>query len=411
MDHRGSENPMRKTLIVFLVSLSCTVAHSFFPEYEHYSAEESAEINGPRQVGSEYESDRLTYQFLSDWSQSFASGQENFQYTAGSLGPTRFFTQGRMRLLRELTPWLDFQVSYAETGSLKEHRRSLVFEFYFTISESLKISIYGEPSTLKKQDDVGVATTIKTSESSQLRLFHTWVDFSHNKRNEQSDQYQSQPDAVGGIWRWAAEESYIQTSYRHDFSAKKVFPNGRIYQYGGDRGQWLSRHALGSQKNHYLQSEFNYSKTHEADNINTDQGVSRWENQTLDGMMQIQNPNSRFRLYGLRVLYSQWESSTGNVIHNDILPHFWFTPWRIMGSLGQHNIDIGYEFNWHRGQGPINLRSTLDKRDQMEHRMNWRYRLVGFRDLHLNMLLTFDLDEVGTGETWEGGALQFATDF
>jgi hypothetical protein len=387
------------------------VTLAYYPEYGHLTPQEQEEINAPRLIGSEYESDRLTYQFLSSWHGDFMANEESFQYTAGSLGPTRFFTQGRMRFRKSLNKTFDFQLAYMSEGSLRLNRQSLIFEFFYKPTSWLHLSLYGEPSTLKKQDDIGVASTFLFSAQSQLRLFYTWVDFSHNKRNEAPDRYDSLPASAGAVWRWYQRDSYLQSSLRHDFHTKRAYSSGRIYQFGRTEAQILSRHALSPGRETFLQTEFNYSRGFEADTQNRDGSIDRWENEAVDGLMQLQFPAAFFRLVGLRILYSQWDSDQGRVIHNDILPHLWVAAWEGASAGTPNHFDLGYEFTWHRGQGPMSLRSTLDERDKLEHRMNARYRYETSEGTSFNVLLTFDLDEFGGGETWEGGAMQFATRF
>ncbi len=402
---------MRLPLTIFLIVFLSGKGWAVVPEYEHLSEDEKTEVNRPSLIGSEYESDRLTYQFLLPWTESWLSNNNVFQYTAGSLGPTRFFTQGRLRMRKQLNEWFDFQLTYVDVGSLKQSRRSLIFEFYLKPTSWWHLSLYGEPSTLKKQDDMGLASTILFSDQSNLRLYYTWVDFSHNKRNEGSDRYTKQPASLGAIWRWFDSGSFIQASVRKDLQTQQVFENGRVYNYSGFQLQWQSRHQMDSNGDQYLQTEFNVLQSSEEDTEKVINSEGAWSNQTLDGLVQIQRPHSWLRLYGLRALYSHWDSLQGGVIHNDLLPHFWVNPWGFTSLESLHHLDFGYEMTWHRAQGPKVFRSTLDRDNGLEHRMNWRYRIVTDQTTHFNLLLTFDLDKFGSGETWEGGSIQFATQF
>lgn len=408
--HKLERKMFRFIVCLLFLGLPLLTSASF-PEYEHLTEDEKAELNSPRLIGSEYESDRLAYQFLSSWHALFLDSQNSFQYTAGSLGPTRFYTRGRLRLAKELSESFKFQISWVDIGDARTNRQALIFEFYLKVNSWLLVSLYGEPSTLKKQDDIGVSTTFLTSNKSQLRFFYTWTDFSYNKRNEKTDRYTVKPGSLGSVWRWSDQESFIQTSFRKDLNSRQVFDSGRVYQQGSTQAQWLSRHSLSEAGPYYLQTEFNFSKSNETDTLNTDNGIESWQNETWDGLVQIEQNHRFVSLYGIRVLHSHWASSQGDVIHNNILPHLWTTAWQRQIHGSRHTVDLGYEFTWHRGQGPVNLRSTLDAKDKLEHRMNLRYRIKTFEETFFNLLLTFDLDEFGGGETWEGGAMQFSTRF
>ncbi len=383
------------------------------PEYQYFGDREKAEINAPRLVGAEYESDRLTYQFLSSWNALWLNQSKVFQYTAGSLGPTRFYTRGRFRFREKLSESFDFMLTYAEVGDPKQTRQSLIFEFVSKPWEFLHLALYGQPSTLKKEDDIGLAAIFNFKPQSTLRFFYTAVDFSHNKRNEEGDYYKQKPYSTGLVWRHWDEScnEFIELSYRHDSQVEQIFESGRIYSFQGDQLRGISRHSINQKNSKYLQTEFNFSKGYEGDTLNTDQGINRWEYKHADAMIQLENLNHWFHLVGLRVNHSGWKSVQGSVIHNDLLPHSWFRLFREVQGNTHQFFDIGYEFTWHRGQGSSSLRSDLDTNNKVEHRMNWRYQLISFQNTRLNFLLTFDLDRFGSGETWEGGSMQYSMFF
>jgi hypothetical protein len=401
-----------RLLWFFVISLFGVQVLASFPEFEHITDNEQGEINSPRLIDGEYESDRLAYQFLSTWHEEWLTHQNIFQYGAGSLGPTRFFTRGRFRFEKELSEVFTFRLSYAELGDARITRQALIFEFQARLNEWFSLSLYGQPATLKKEDDIGLAA-IFDFDKNQIRVFYTAVNFSHNKRTEDGSEYTEQPSSFGAVWRYADSESgdFVEASFRQDTSTELRFNNGRVYQFGATVARWLSQHSLDEVNNHFIGTEFNYSKGYEGDTQNTDFGIERWEHINVDGMVQWIQKASWLKTLGLRFVYSGWRSGAGNVIHNDILPHSWFNVYRSQVGSYLHDIDLGYEFTWHRGQGDSFLRSDLDTDNKLEHRFNARYALNINNETSFYVLLTFDLDRFGTGETWEGGAMQFSTTF
>jgi len=380
---------------------------ALFNEYSHLTEHEKDELNSPRQFGSEYESDRLTYQFLTSWNNEWLNNDKVFQYAAGSLGSTRFYTQGRFRFRENLTEKLLFQLSYFELGAYDFIRNSFIFEFIYQYSDFLSLSLYGQPWTLKKDDDIGVAMIFSIERESQIRLYYTLVDFSYNERNEDNSSYEKSPRTLGLVWRKTNSKlkEFYELSVKQDSSIEQRFSN-RVYSFGSQNVSFDSRTRLND--DHWIQSEISGIKSFEGDTLNTDNGIVRWEYKTFDTLVQIDRPFSQISLFGLRAHYAQWNSARGNVIHNNLLPHVWWRFWRSESGKELHEAQLGYEFTWHRGQGDSTLRSNMDTNNNLEHRANLKYGFIVSEKAHFNLLLTFDLDDFGSGETWEGGSMQYS---
>ena len=109
--------------------------------------------------------------------------------------------------------------------------------------------------------------------------------------------------------------------------------------------------------------------------------------------------------------YQQWQSTGGQVIHNDLLPHAWLSLHSSRSGSFLGRWHAGYEFTWHRAQGPWALRSQLDRNDGLEHRLNLRYQAFWAEHAQLTVLLTVDLAEFGSGQTWEGGSIRYTMAF
>lgn len=405
--------PLKLGLLVFLIFWfpHNSRAQAPFIEYSHWDSSEESEINSPRLVDGEYQSDRLTYEFLNQWNAFWWKQDQIFQYTAGSLGPTRFLTQGRIRFSENITDRLSFSFFYAEVGDYTQWRQSFVFEFSYQLNSLFEVALYGQPSTFKKEDDIGVALITRFGGFSSLRAFYTWVDFSLNKRNESSDYYQKKPGTLGLVWRHSEtkeSQDFWEVFIKRDLETIHIFPeSGRRYSYLQTQAgvKWVE--DFGERKK-FFQMELNARKNLERDTENRDQGIIQWEAEHYDGLFQIRDPQGLFKLYGVRFNYSQWESSQGHVIHRDLLPHAWMNVFSSRNGKSVHNIDLGYEFTWHQGEGRKFLRSQLDTDNKLNHRINTRYAFYQGQKTRFHLLLTFDGDKFGTGETWEGGSIQFS---
>ncbi len=382
-----------------------------FPEYGHYSRSEQNEILRPRLLDSEYQSDKLTFMnpisFYGDW----LSQDQVFQYSAGSLGPSRFLSQGRFKFKKEIADHMYFQLSYFENGNFEENRQNLVFEFSYDILSWFNLSIYGQPATLKKDDTVGLATTINFDQSS-LRLFYTWVHLTHNKRSEDQDEYLKSPASYGLVWRFLKEDhSFTEFFIRHDQKLEQFFTqNSRLYGFE-NTVLGLTQRKLLSQRGHHLQWQLDLREAFESDNTFTDNGIERWDLKSLSLLVQYENKDLLIDWFGIKKVYNHWSSVSGDVIQNDILPHAWMTVIQSPKESWASDFKLGYEMTWHRGRGDPLLRGGRDPEEEFEHRANLRYDLRFSKTSNLYILLTFDIDRFGTGETWEGGGMQFTSYF
>ena len=402
---------MKWIFCLFGLVPSISHAYEILPEYQHYSKDEQRDINGPYLIGSEYLSDQLTYQLPLDWHLDFLKNKKVFQYAAGSLNGTRFMTQNRVKLHGALLENLDFKLSYLDQAELDQARKSFNLEFDFKLTDWLSLSLYGEPSTIKSEDNMGGAIKFHFSVDHYFRLFYTLVHFSHNERHESDDRYLESPRSYGFVWRRLLPETkeYMEAVFRRDQKLVHVFPaSGREYSYENNYAHLRGRHLIDSQYA-FLQWELVGKQGFEADNLNPSnpQPVTRWDTKKLSTLIQYKNEMSWLDTLGLRYSYQQWNSNQGHVIHNNFLPHLWVPFYR--GDQGKlmHNWRAGYEFTWHRGQGKESLRSLDDKNDFLEHRFNIRYEMIFSQSARFFLLFTFDLDEFGSGSTWEGGSAKF----
>ncbi len=397
-------------LIILPLFLSFeTMADAPFVEYSHWGSEERREVNSPRQIDGEYQSDRLTYEFQNQWHEFWWKESKVFQYAAGSLGPSRFLTRSRLKFEESITEKFKFLLIYHEVADYTQDRSAMVFEFAYRLTSLFEISLYGQPSTLKKEDDVGLAFTTWFSQVSKLRIFFTWVDFSFNKRTEDSESYNKKPGTYGFVWRRSENKDsldFLEFFFKEDL-AMELNQASQMYAFRQTQFGLKGRERGGSSFD-FIQYELNMRNSRERDTLNTDFGIEEWSAQHFDVLLQMQNSSNVIPLYGVRYTYSKWQSLQGNVIHNDILPHLWWQLYNQEKGALNHSIFLGYEMTWHRGRGKTRLRSQLDRNARREHRINFKYSLMARAKTRLNVLLTFDGDQFGTGETWEGGAIQFS---
>jgi|GEM_PF-3199206 len=379
-------------------------AFGFFSDFEHLSDSEGDELMRPHLIDSEYQSDILTFEVPIAWNLPWLLNTSVFQYSAGSLSSTRFGTWGRFKLEKPLSEKTFFRLSYVDRGDYISHRQSFIFELGYKVSSAFRLTAYGQPDTRKSEDDIGLAAEWHWSPSHWLRVFHTWVDFSHNKRNEASDFYEQRPKSYGVVWRKAsAQGSFHEVALRHDTKSVRVFEEPVAGQYAqeGIFFSLLGRYQLSPRLN-FLQLKTEVSHFFEEDTRTPTFGVDAWKLDRASVWVQHSQENSPLPLYGLKYVYNEWQGALGNVIHNGFMPHLWLT----LFKNTKHNGRLGYEATWHRGQGPKSLRSLNDLNDTWQQRLNYRHEIRFSPEASLQFLLSFDLDAIDRSP-WEGGNLRF----
>lgn len=396
--------------VCFVLFLSIP-SFGFFPEYEHLGDNETREIFTPWLIDTEYQSDKLSYSLPFDWHDQWLRSDNAFQYSAGSLGPTRFMTRGRMKLRKKITERLFLQLSYVDRGDLEDHRNAMIFELGYQVLSKMSLHLYGQPESLKSKDDVGLAAEWSFNKRNRLRMFHTWVDFSHNKRSEDQSRYNEPPRSYGLVWRQTSETGGFQEwSLRHDTKAVREFTDVlRTYGYQGLFVDGKGRMSLGADRG-WLQFHGEWGRLFEQDTLNTDRGVSAWDLDRMSFWLQHSHNSWLIPLYGLKFTHYEWSSSGGSVIHTNWMPHLWYPIFAVNDGEVQHKGRLGYEVAWHKGQGPKALRGINDFDERIEHRMNFRYEIAFTKTTRMLFLLSFDMDSL-EDSPWEGGNMQFTADF
>ena len=390
---------MKLFLSIFLFS-SLAFAQT---EYRFFSEEETRELNGPQLIGSEYQSDVLAYTQPLKWYAESLRQQQFFNLSTGSLGPTRFLTNNTLMIKRDLYEDLALKLIYIDQANYEYIEKHFLIEFTYRLNQLLSLSLYGEPSTFKSADDAGLGLNIHTSKNHYLRLYAVAVDFSYNERHEGSEKYKKNPYSYGFVGRWLPEgkkDEFLEYSLRWDSRlTRENSTTNQVYEFERLFYEIQGRHSI--QPYQFINYQISYRRGWEKDiNPLAPLPDQQWDSQFIRSIIQIENPSL---ILGLKTLYSQWKSNRGIVIHNDLLPHFWYH----FGSEWESFWKLGYEFTWHRGQGPDSLRSVLDNNNKLEHRLNAAYHWTINDRAKLITLFTFDLDRFGTGETWEGGNMQF----
>lgn len=418
----------RRSLIIALLALDAFVplnaaaGWESLPEFVNLTEEEQASLDRPSLLGAEYESDLLTFTKRWDWEYALLSSANALELSWGSISPTEFLIDDRLKVRAPLNDFLEFRFTYLNERNFERENFHTVTELIFRPMRKLGVSLYGDPSFRKRKNDVGLALLFNPTERHEIRLFNTWVDVTRIKRNDQPDTFirPNIPYARGVVGRiWSDPEKkqreFLEYAIRYEPKTKWLFPDeGYLYEYW----KWFAS-LYGS--NPLAQPIFN---THLRLNLRI-QVDRKFESRTPESGSMVEAQGRRtdralilFRTVfsdatvdpslevvpGLEYAYRKWIARTAVATYHDFLPHIWL-------RLPRSGFEFGYEFTSHQTSGPRGFLARNDFDDKLQHRFNLGYEIGFSEKASLRLLATFDLDEFGTNDTWEGGSSQFQLRF
>ena len=301
------------TALLFGLFLSSTAAaFETLPMYNHLATDEHLTLEGADLVDSEYASDFLAYSKPIEWDLLFAEKKHFFDLTLGSLNGTRFLTNHRLKTSGALTEKLDFSLYYFDQSNLEDTNQRLILELDYKLSRLLSIAIYGEPQAQKSDNDVGLAFIIRPTSAHSLRLYHTWIDPTFNKRGEGTDTYNQLPRAIGFS---GVQDSRTRVEYHTRFEPlsersipgeNKVYFHRRFYA-----GVKVFRMPF------YLAIDGGNKLERNTFTTGPSGGVDEWERDHLDLLFKYHHGPWR---YGGAYRYRYWKSNLGSVTHNEFIP-------------------------------------------------------------------------------------------
>ncbi len=353
---------------------------------------------------AESASDCVTYQRPLEWEGQWLREKKVFDLSVGSISSKQFLTYQRLKIHHMLTNKLEFRLHWLEERDYEQDRMALPLELRYQFTHHFALAVFGRPSLYKSEDDIGAAVALKPSAEREIQAAVLWGDFQRNQKNLNSDSWSEPPVA------YTLTSTYIPATENKDFRRTEMHyePNSTRSLAGSPVStlgyQMISLSGLNSRDNGYIWSyrllmDKSYHEDHGANLIRIrTRVISQLECAWYHGPYQLKP--------GLNYSYRQNQKNQGQDIAREILPTFWFQFPETPKSWGAHTLSIGYDATVFKRD------STLQPdQNKIEHRGNVRSSMKFNRAGELALLLTFDLDRFGSGETWEGGAAQFRLDF
>lgn len=390
-------------LLLFPVSAG---AFEFYPEYESLTEAEYSEFEGPDFLGSEYFSDEITFLKPFEWDYLAGTKEVYADTSYGSTGPKHFLNEERLRLKKWLLP-NELQFRFTRTLERTREKNSVhnMMELLYKFSESYGVALYGDPSHFKRENDVGVALLFWPEPNHEIRLFHTWTDITRQGRNDRDDTFvePSLPYTYGiSGKKFESKNKFLTYFLRHDSFTKWQFPSSNLlYQY--------LRSSAGFSFADVFAEDYRYFVKLEADKKFESKNSENWQTERV--LLHSRVDWSEY-FFGISAATRKWVSiPKGESRHADLLPQFGWLHRFKKGEYSQISHELSYDFDWHQESLAPAMTSFTPRTGVLEHRLTSIWQFDFDSDTTLRIVLSFDLDNFGGGESWEGGAGQFKLSF
>jgi hypothetical protein len=392
----------------FVFSLSVS-AFEILPEYRGLQNPKllDTDFEIDPDLNAEYNSDLLTYWKPLSWRRSFHENKDIFQITYGSLDSKIFYVGNQLKLQKKFTENLDFSFIHFTQKDFENEEENTFFQLSYDLGLA-DLHFYHSSFHEKKENDRGVAVSLKPASDHSIRLFHTWVDYSRHKRNELKDRFEKgeEPRSFGLVGRWMPKQqktTFLEYSLRRETPTQWSFPDAeKRYDYEKTLGAVHYTSAIHSKLNlsYRLQWSDKKEELKDTQSLSVPLGVKDFEKvmQSVSGRFKEIRHGDDSLSAGILWTKRKWSLENSETTREGFSPHLiwhsFFEKWK--------GLDFGYETTLHR-ENSSSFRS--------EHRFNlwWNFRPT--KDQWLRMIFTADLDEFGSSSTWEGGSVQWQAKF
>lgn len=348
---------------------------------------------------SESSSDLITYQRSLEWDAAYWQTPQTFDLSIGSISSKQFLIYQRAKIEKALTDDVSVFIGWLDERDFEQDRRELPLELRYALNSRWSVAGFGMPSLYKAENDVGLAL-IHRYENWNFRLSALWGDFERKKRTLTGDSWAESPFAA------TLSATYLPEK-KSDFLNVEAHTEPRSQRSkGGVITSELNHDSIFAEGRRTLESGRAVGGRVLLDRAFHSDGLVARERRRYLGQVEYSIPVSSYTLTpGLNAFYREIRIGSDRVLFRELLTSIWLAGAPSNRAWGTRTLSVGYDG------------TVFDRQDDQEHARNFEHRLntkIGMKFKHageLALLLTFDLDEFGGGETWEGGAGQFRLDF
>lgn len=355
---------------------------------------------------SEAASDFIVYQRPIEWDGSWWRSTRSFDLSVGSISSKQFLNYQRLKLYVPLSESVEFRLHWLQERDFEQDRIAMPVELRFRLHEKWFLSVFGETSLYKSEDDVGLGLAFKPTESREIQVTGLWGDFQRSQRNLQSDRWTKAPVA------WTLTSTYLPTSEDrpgagpNDFRRTEIhYEPPSIRSNGTTNSRTLTSHSFyfSGLRTFGLGSSWGYrilfDRAEDEDHIGGThrkrlRSLNQFEYGYFAGPIRLRP--------AINMFYREYDLNPNREYYREVLPAFWVDLPAKAKAWGEHAWSIGYD-------GTVFNRDSSQRGHdrEIEHRLNLKSTMKFSKAGELALLFTVDVDRFGSGETWEGGCGQF----
>lgn len=377
-----------------LLSFSA-VGEKFYlaPPQRGFSTDEVLELTTSTRYDSESESDELAYlsipchfRYLMTRSPHFFCG------SVGSIGSKRFLVDLDFTFLHQFTPSASVRLHGSKKQDFSTQSEAQVLELFYELSPYSSVGVSGQLDTKKSNDDAGVSYNFH-SETFWARFEFNAYDYDRNKRNEQTDHFEQKPYSVGFSLLKAFKKDHL-FALNLLVEPQLIWKDPQNSNYFKRDRQWLD--GFYKTKIYYFALESRLVSQEMASGFQKENFVR------LHGEREFGKQVKS----GIRAVRRAWETGGGRLRQESFVPFVWYRP-----EVLNRSLSFGYDFTLYFSNGDEGLRSEGDSAFAFENRFNVAWHVLESEKGFFKLLFTFDMDQFGGEETWEGGSGQLAFTF
>jgi hypothetical protein len=448
--------------LIFGSAADMAKAFEIFPEFSTLSEQEEVSFTKPVSIDPTYGGLEQSYRKSDEWERLWFGVPVAVDGTVGSIDGKHFLISNRAKFYKALSSHFEFRFTHFEDRDLEVDRVATILEMIYWSGlgwpvRRVGISVYGEPSFFKRQNDMGVALLLNPSPMSEIRLFNTFVDVVRNDRNDRTDRFEGSKvpysfGFVGRHWNGKAKPDdgdvhrtleYVEYAVRYETDTHWRFPDARYdYRYWKKFASVSSNISLSPKV--ALNMRVQFDQKFEAKILDGAGPVAArpaslvdeaWTNERLLTVLRfpLSSLGSWQLTPGLSVNYRRWRASgtglptasatgaaggsgsgwgQGDVTYLDWIPHG-ILKIPLSDADNSDSMTFEYALSLQKQSGESSLRSRPDNGgpwDLVEHRLSVSYDVMFSNTGSLRIIPTFDVGRL-LSRPWGGGNAQFRMEF
>lgn len=363
-------------------------------EWSGYTPGELRVANGFSYIDSEYVSDQLAFSHPIQQEYLWISKDKLSDLTFGSISSDKFLYQGRLKLLTKINDEWKFEYYLFEQQNFEVDQSMSWIGLSYKLNPFLLFGLYGTPESNKGVIDYKLKTTVFISKA-ELSFYLIKSDFMKNSKAIDDKTYSKKPKAYGFDLVYGDGTDFVNFSGRVD-------PMSQLQHSSGESSEIKhSAIQLVFQKTFFNRVWRLKSETSKLYEQNSNSLSTNWADQNINEV-RVETQKKEL-LFGLLWKQYDWKTDEGVLKHDNYLPY-------ISYFYDFHGTYQGwtYELTSHESnfKGVVD-RSSTDCNSCFEHRFNYTLVKTFNSNFKFSLKFTFDVDEFGTANTWEGGSGQF----